>query len=100
MDFSPHSRSKPRKSNVALLLQPTLHNFGAPAPINHLDGITYRQNGRKSRKSNAALLLPHLFAVSPLLHYSYKKMGGTPSLQVMALRPMIPPHLNPLVPIT
>jgi len=29
-----------------------------------------------SRKSNAALLLPHVFAVSPLLRYSYKKIGG------------------------
>jgi hypothetical protein len=68
-------RSKSRKSFVALLLQPTLHNFGALASVNHLDGITYRRNGQKSRKSNAALLLPHVFAVSPLLRYSYKKMG-------------------------
>jgi hypothetical protein len=124
MNFPPHSRSKPRKrafcvlsgakdlsykfsgnSNVALLLQPMLHNFSALAPINHLDRITYARNCQESRKrafcvlsgakdlsyaisrnSNAALLLPHLFPVSapfasrsaprdPLLRYSYKKMG-------------------------
>jgi hypothetical protein len=78
MNFSPHSRSKSRNSFIALLLQPTLHNFGALAPINPLDRITYRPNGRKSRKSNAALLLPHVFPVSPLLHCSYKKMGVSP----------------------
>jgi hypothetical protein len=78
MNFSPHSRSKTRNSNVALLLQPTLHNFGALASINHLDGITYRRNCQKTRKSFVALLLPHLFPVSPLLRYSYKKMGGDP----------------------
>ena len=89
------SRRKTRKSNVALLLQPTLHNFGAPAPINPLDRITYRPNRQKSRKRavrvlsgakdlsyalsrnfNATLLLPHVFAVSPLLRYSYEKMRG------------------------
>ena len=79
MNFSPHPRSKSTNSFVALLLQPTLHYFVALAPINHLDGITYRRNCQKTRKSNAALLLPHVFAVSPLLHYSYKKMGGGPS---------------------
>jgi hypothetical protein len=68
-------RDKTHKSNVALLLQPTLHNFNALAPVNLLDRITYGPNSEKSRKSNAALLLPHLFPVSPLLHYSYKKMG-------------------------
>jgi hypothetical protein len=31
-----------------------------------------------SRNSNAALLLTLFVAVSPLLRYSYKKMGGTP----------------------
>src|SRR5580658_1404083 len=76
MNFSPHSRSKTRKSFVALLLQPMLHNFSALAPVNHLDGITYQPNCRETRESNAALLLPHLFPVSPLLHYSYKKIGG------------------------
>jgi hypothetical protein len=63
-------------SFVALLLQPTLHNFGALATITYFDGITYRRSGQKSRKSNAALLLPHVFAVSPLLRCSYKKMGA------------------------
>jgi hypothetical protein len=69
-----------RKSNVALLLQPTLHNFSALASVNHLDGVTYSPNRQKSRKSFVALLLPHVLALSPLLRYSYKKMGGTPSL--------------------
>ena len=30
----------------------------------------------KTRKSFIALLLPHFFPVSPLLHHSYKKIGG------------------------
>jgi hypothetical protein len=64
-----------RKSNVALLLRRSLHNFSALAPVNHSDGITCGEFQPKSRKSNAALLLPHVFAVSPLLRYSYKKMG-------------------------
>jgi hypothetical protein len=32
--------------------------------------------GKNDAKSFVALLLPHFFPVSPLLHYSYKKMGG------------------------
>jgi large subunit ribosomal protein L21 len=64
-----------RKSNVALLLQRSLHNFSALTPVTPFDGITYRQNRQKTRKSFIALLLPHVFAVSPLLRYSYKKMG-------------------------
>jgi hypothetical protein len=76
MNFSPHSRSKTRNSFVALLLQPTLHNFCAPAPINHLVRITYAPNCKKSRKSNVALLLPLFVPVSPMLRYSYKKIGG------------------------
>ena len=75
MLFESHSRSKTSKSSVALLLQPMLHNFSAVAAVNHLNGRAYRQMRRKTRKSNAALLLPHVFAVSPLLRYSYKKMG-------------------------
>jgi hypothetical protein len=67
-----------RKSSVALLLQRSLHNFSALAPVTPFDGITYRQNSPKTRKSFIALLLPHVFAVSPLLRYSYKKMGGSP----------------------
>jgi hypothetical protein len=78
MNFSQHPRSKTTKSNVALLLQPTLHNFGALATLNRLDGITCGEIRPKSRKSFIALLLPRLFPVSPLLHYSYKKMGGVP----------------------
>ncbi len=76
MKFSPHSRSKTRKSNAALLLRLTMHNSSAVASINPLDRITYQTNQEKTRKSFVALLLPHLFAVSPLLRYSYKKMGG------------------------
>jgi hypothetical protein len=34
------------------------------------------QEGGKHAKSNAALLLPQVFPVSPLLRYSYKKIGG------------------------
>jgi hypothetical protein len=96
MYSSPHLRSKTRNSFVALLLQPTLHNFSAVAPLNRLDGITYRRNGQKTHKSNAALLLPLFVPVSPLLRYSYKKMGGVPH----ALRsfseggfPWLPPGL-------
>ena len=37
---------------------------------------TYARNSRNSRKSFIALLLPAVFPVSPLLHHSYKKMGG------------------------
>src|SRR5271169_5836028 len=62
------------------LLPPLLHNFRALAPANLLDGMTYRQFCAQSRKSFTALLLAHVSAVSPLLRYSYKKMGGTPSL--------------------
>src|ERR1700689_2833643 len=70
-EFSPNSF-------VALFLRRSLHNFRAPKSLNHLNGVTYGRYSEKSRKSNAALLLPHVFAVSPLLRYSYKKMGGTP----------------------
>jgi hypothetical protein len=66
------------------------------ALISPLDGIAYRQRAacaspdsvrdrldsitccENTRKSNVALLLPHLFPVTPLLHHSYKKIGGTP----------------------
>jgi hypothetical protein len=78
MNFSTHSRSRSRSSNAAVLLQPVLHNFCALAPVNHLHRITYRRNCQKSPKSNAALLLPLFVPVSPLLRYSYKKMGGYP----------------------
>jgi len=37
---------------------------------------TYTTNSKNSRNSFIALLLPHFFPVSPLLHHSYKKMGG------------------------
>ena len=56
-------------------------NFATPKrlnsfPTNHLTCL-FAQN---TRKSNAALLLPHVFAVSPLLRHSYKKIGGGGSL--------------------
>ncbi len=41
-----------------------------------IDSCTYGPKLQNARKSFVALLLPHLFPVSPLLHYSYKKMGG------------------------
>jgi hypothetical protein len=85
----PLSRSQSRKPFRRTLLQRMLHNFSALAPAYHLDGITYQPNWRKrdfcvpricagTCKSFVALLLPALFPVSPLLHYSYKKIGGTP----------------------
>jgi hypothetical protein len=37
--------------------------------------LALSQEGGKHAKSFVALLLPALFPVSPLLHYSYKKMG-------------------------
>ncbi len=71
-------RISPKSPNpfVALLLRGALHNFSAAAPVTPLNGIAYRRIRQNTRKSNAALLLPHLVAVSPLLRYSYKKMGG------------------------
>ena len=72
------NRELSRKSNVALLLRRSLHNFSALALVNQVNGGAYRQIQQKTRKSNAALLLPHVSPVSPLLRYSYKKMGGTP----------------------
>ncbi len=59
-----------------ILLRRPLHSFRAVAPVTLLGGVTYLQNRPKTCKSFTALLLPHLFPVSPLLHYSYKKMGG------------------------
>jgi len=38
--------------------------------------MTYRKTRPNSRNSFIAPLLPHLFPVSPVLHYSFKKMGG------------------------
>jgi hypothetical protein len=68
----------PPNSFVALLLRRALYRISAIKLINFLDGTAYERIHSKSRKSNAALLLPALFPVSPLLRYSYKKMGGTP----------------------
>ena len=74
MKSSPLSRLRSRNSNAALLLQPALHNFSALAPANPFDGITYRQDERKTCNSFVALLLPAVVPVSPLLHHSYEKM--------------------------
>ncbi len=68
----------PRNSFRRTLLRPLLHNFSALPPVNHSDGITYRQLFPKSRKSFRRLLLPLFVPVSPLGAHSYKKMGGTP----------------------
>ncbi len=68
----------PRNSFRRTLLQPLLHNFCALAPVNHSDGITYRQLFTKSRKSFRRLLLSLFVPVSPLGAHSYEKMGGTP----------------------
>jgi hypothetical protein len=76
------------KSFRPTLLRRTLHRFSAVASVNHLAGITYPQIRENSRKSNAAILLPHFLPVSPLLHYSYKKMGGAP------LSPCLPASLG------
>jgi hypothetical protein len=79
MKSSPHPSSLtaiPRNSFGRTLLRLLLHNSSALAPANLFDGITYGPNRPKSRKSFVALLLPHLFPVNPLLHYSYKKMRG------------------------
>src|SRR5580658_7224780 len=100
MNFSSHSRSKTHNPFIALLLQPVLHNFGALAPVDRSYRITYRPDCQKTRKSNAALLLPHLFPVSPLLRYSYKKMGGGGYPYILApLPPYIHPSLRPNSPL-
>ncbi len=65
-----------RNSFRRTLLQRLLHNFSAIAPVNLLDGITYRPNSRKTCKSFRRLLLPLFVPVSPLGAHSYKKMGG------------------------
>ena len=68
-----------RNSNAAILLRSVLHKFSAAAPATSLDGTAYRRIRPKARKSNAALLLPAVSPVTPLLRYSYKKMGVPPS---------------------
>ncbi len=81
MNSSPHSPTRnaiPRNSFRRTLLQPVLHNISAIAPITLSDPAAYERIRPKSRKSNPALLLPLFVPVSPLLRYSYKKIGGTP----------------------
>jgi hypothetical protein len=79
----------------------SLPSFLGSISASPLDRMTYEfPNWEFSRKSFAALLLPHLLAVSPLLHYSYKKMGGAP-LRVRRLSSFrscaaIRPRVNPL----
>jgi hypothetical protein len=50
--------------------------FRSAASTTSINSCTYRPKFQNARKSFVALLLPHLFPVSPLLRYSYKKMGG------------------------
>jgi hypothetical protein len=71
----PHSRSESRKSFRRTLLRRQLHKLCAVVPVTHLDGITYRRNVQKSRKSFRRLLLPLFVPVSPLGAHSYEKMG-------------------------
>ena len=71
---------EPRTSNVkppAPSAPRTLRRDLIPScnPATPLDGIAYRSNRPNSPNSFIALLLPHLFPVSPLLHHSYEKMG-------------------------
>jgi hypothetical protein len=82
MNFSPHSRFRSSKSFRRTLLRRLLHTFGAVAPVTHSNGITYRRNYPKTRKSFRRLLLPLFIPVSPLGAHSYEKMGGAPSLPV------------------
>jgi len=72
----PHSRSKTCNSFRRTLLRRTLHKFSAVAPVTHLDGIIYRRNVEKTRKSFRRLLLSLFVPVSPLGAHSYKKIGG------------------------
>jgi hypothetical protein len=91
MKFSPrtpYSQIKSRNSFRRTLLQRPLHKLSAIASVTHLDGITYRRNVAKSRKSFRRLLLPLFVPVSPLGAHSYKKMGGTPTFPADAW------HLN------
>jgi hypothetical protein len=79
MSFTPrtsHTRSETCKSFRRTLLRRPLHNFSAINLVTHLDGITYRQNDEKSRKSFRRLLLRLFVPVSPLGAHSYKKRGG------------------------
>ncbi len=62
--------------------------------INHLTCLF----AQKTRKSNAALLLPHVLSVSPLLRYSYKKMGGTPLVPIFGQSRKLVTNHSPLNP--
>jgi hypothetical protein len=79
MKFSPRSLPKSPKSFRRTLLRRPMHKFSALPPVTRLDGITYRRNAEKSRKSFRRLLLPLFVPVSPLGAHSYKKMGVSPS---------------------
>jgi hypothetical protein len=60
-----------------------------------LDSTSYRSIRQNPPNSFVALLLPHLFPVTPLLHYSYKKMGGAPLFSVSSVFSVIS-ALNPV----
>ena len=77
----------PRNSFRRTLLRTVLHNFSALAAVNHLDGISYRPNRPKSRKSFRRLLLPLFVPVTPLCAHSYEKIGGTPPPLGFNLKP-------------
>jgi len=69
------------------------NRFSATGPVNPSDGTTYRKNQANSRDSFIALLLPHLFPVTRLLHHSYKKMGVAGVRLISWLPGSLPPCL-------
>jgi hypothetical protein len=78
MNYSPYSptlNAIARNPFRRTLLRTLLHNFSALMPVSHFDGITYRLNCQKPRKSFRRLLLPLFVPVTPLGAHSYKKMG-------------------------
>jgi hypothetical protein len=95
---SPHPRSETCKSFRRTLLRRPLHRFSALAPVTHLDGITYRRNALKSRKSFMRLLLSLFVPLSPLCAYSYKKMGVGGIHFSVIFRGPVRPCLNSLNP--
>ena len=76
---SPHIIPGPTPQSLRLSLpaSPSYRSMGSElrGQVQRIQSLT-THSGQKTCKSFVALLLPHLFAVSPLLHYSYKKIGG------------------------
>jgi hypothetical protein len=59
--------------------RPSAHfsgNSKRSAPPSPINSSTCSPKSQNTRNSFVALHLPHFFAVSPLLHYSYENMGG------------------------